>query len=228
MTNDSPILYESCDQPLTTQTPDDVVAGCEKFCRLIKRVEERPERGSAIYQLDKCREIDAGGILMLVHAGMQLGKMGWSAKVSGEGEAMDLVVKHLEHFLRDSSDFDSGNKDGDYLLRTIESRSEMVAQISAWAETVRQSTEASARDVALWEFQISEVATNSFQHGAAGNNSHKVLVAGKASSDTKRVQLAAMDYGPSIPGTIEQLPITAKMEHDGQMIKIATHKGVTS
>ncbi len=168
---------------------------------------------------------------MLMYCGYELSALGWRATVSGEGESMELVARHVEHYLRDHSQRgECKRKNGDYLLRNIDDRKQMVTEISEWANSVQKETRASAEAVALWKSQISEVTTNGFQHGI-GNSIAKrpLLIAGKASEDHSRVQLAALDFGKSIPVTIANE--AARMHvpiGDGDRIRFACRKGVTS
>lgn len=226
-----PILFEQCDYALLSHAPEPMVQSLRRVQSLVLRAHERGEPGKAVYQLDKCKEIDAGAILLLMHAGAQLAKSNWQAFVSGSGEAINLVARHLEHYLREPSDRgDCERNEGDYLLRSIAEPELMVEEIAEWARSVQQETNADREDVALWEFQISEVATNGFQHGLGSQpDSPPMLVAGKAAHDGTTVQLAALDFGRSIPATIGPVADDAAIpSDDGKRIRFACKKGITS
>lgn len=163
-----PILFEDCPDLLLTTCPDSLVQSVQLVNGLVRRARTHEHKGSAIYELNRCREVDAGAILLLMHGGYRLARQGWQACVAGQGEAMDLIARHLEHYLRAKGDrSDCPREEGDYLLREIRTPAEMVEEISEWADSVQQETTASGEQVALWKFQISEVTTNGFQHGLA-------------------------------------------------------------
>ena len=232
---DMPVLMAECRTKLLTDTPKDLAKSLEFYRDLLSRSLEKSdsENGMCIYQIDKCKEIDAGAILLLMHAGTLLQQRGWKTRISGEGEAMDLVVKHLEHFLRGKKPnivLDDARSDGDYLLRNIQDRDSMVNEIAEWADLVQNLMSAPEEDVALWQFQISEVTTNGFQHGLREPVAQpRVLVAGKAYPEKKTVQLAVWDNGLSIPATIEQESLKRNVApKDGNRIRFACRSGVTS
>jgi anti-sigma regulatory factor (Ser/Thr protein kinase) len=212
-------------------TPDSLLASEGILRKLVQRAVIREHQGHGIFMLDNCPAMDAGTILLLMYAGFQLSRIGWKASVSGKGEAMDLVVRHLEHYLRDRKNRSSVARiEGDYLLREIDSRDGMVREIGGWAESVQRETNASKREVALWKTQISEVTTNGFQHGIGSSPPlHPMLIAGRASNDGKMVQLAALDFGKSIPSTIDTVANKQSVPNGhGDRISFACKKGVTS
>lgn len=226
-----PILLEDCDEPLVSDSPDGIVRSSRRLNQLVAHARTKTERGRAIYQLNNCEKIDAGGILLLMYSGFQLMQMGWRVSVAGKGEAMDLLVRHIEHYLRARGQRDDCDRNkGDYLLREIPSRDAMVEELSEWAKSVQQETKASPEDVAIWKFQISEVTTNGFQHGIGDlANPGPMLVAGKSVFDSKTVQLAALDLGRSIPVTIAKEAKKADIPDDhGKRIRFACRKGITA
>jgi len=144
---------------------------------------------------------------------------------------MDLVVRHLGHFLRDRDVRSTCEREeGDYLLREIESKDDMVTDIAEWAKSVSQETSASREEVAKWKLQIGEVTTNGFQHGIGGlDNAGHLLLAGHSDSKPESVQLAAIDFGRSTPATIGPLADRNDIEeHDGKRIGFACNRKVTS
>ena len=226
-----PILIEECPDQLVTACPKSLMQSYQVVHRLVQRATNLSEHGTAIFQLTRCREIDAGGILLLMYAGNCLSRNGWQACVDGTGVAMDLVVRHLEHYLRDrKTRTDCDREEGDYLLREIESREEMVGDIAEWAHSVRQDTTASEEEVAKWKLQIGEVTANGFQHGIGGlEDARRLLLAGQSMQKENSVQLAAIDYGRSIPATIGPLADARGVEdHDGKRISFACKRKVTS
>jgi len=73
---------------------------------------------------------------------------------------------------------------------------------------------------------FSEVTANSFQHG---QTDEPMLVAGKVEKDQRVVQLAAMDFGRTIPVTIaghQQCPIGDAC--DGKKVSFACKQGMTA
>lgn len=226
-----PTLIEDCGDSLLSDSPDGVVRSCERLNQLVTRARDKNLPGHAIYNLSNCGRIDAGAILLLMYGGFQLVRMGWQVSVAGQGEAMDLVVRHLEHYLRERSQRgDCQREEGDYLLREIPSRDLMVEELSEWANSVQQETNASREEVAIWKFQISEVTTNGFQHGIGGMSTPgPLLVAGKSASDGRTVQLAALDNGRSIPATIApEADKAGILKQDGKRIRFACRKGVSA
>ncbi len=232
---DIPVLMAKCKTSLVTSNPFDAVKAMHFFRELMMRAVgySQETKGMCIYEIEDCDEIDAGAILLLMHAGYCLQKRGWMTRIAGHGEAMDLVVKHLQHFLhgkkRDSRS--SGiTGDEDYLLRKIDSKDTMVREVAEWAALVQTQTRADEENLALWQFQISEVTTNSFQHGHRGNpDEHRILIAGKAIPEQKMVQLAVLDNGGTIPETIRETANRRTISNkDGNRIRFACGRGITS
>ncbi|MCI0420804.1 MAG: DUF5050 domain-containing protein, partial [Acidobacteria bacterium] len=124
---------------------------------------------------------------------------------------------------------------GEYLLRRVGSREVLVSELEEWAETVKEGAEPPEDQVALWQMQISEVATNGFQHGIGteppeNEDRGSILVAGRAYPDTKVVQLAALDFGATIPRVIQHVAaqLGRRRRRDSDLISFACKKGVTS
>jgi len=120
--------------------------------------------------------------------------------------------------------------DGLYLLRDIGDPTKMVGELEEWAKSVKSNTGATEEMVGLWQMQIAEVTTNSFQRGVRYSRAQEAKasnIAGKAFGSS--VQLAALDYGSTIPRVIQE---TAKRDgirlRDGDLIRHACKLGVTS
>ena len=115
-------------------------------------------------------------------------------------------------------------------LRKIDSKDSMVREVAEWAALVQTQTKADEENLALWQFQISEVTTNSFQHGQRGNpDTYRILIAGKAIPEQKMVQLAVLDNGGTIPETIGETAARKKIaSKDGNRIRFACGRGITS
>ncbi|KAA1258183.1 hypothetical protein LF1_06990 [Rubripirellula obstinata] len=225
------ILINECPEQMLTACPKSLMASYRVAIGLTNRAEASSDAGTAVYQLTQCQKIDAGGILLLMYAGRCLSRMGWQACVNGTGEAMDLVVRHLEHFLRERDARATCERaEGDYLLREIDSKDEMVTDIAEWAKSVGQETTASREEIAKWKLQIGEVTTNGFQHGIGGlDDAGHLLLAGQSNRKQKSVQLAAIDFGRSIPATIGPLADRLQIaQHDGKRIGFACKRKVTS
>ncbi|MEZ4297742.1 MAG: hypothetical protein R3B70_22485 [Polyangiaceae bacterium] len=182
------------------------------------------------FDLTGCPEIDPGGLLLLMYHGLELKKRGWGTYLGGLGGTVKQVLLNLDHYLapKDArASFDA--PPGDFLLRGIDGKESMVAELMAWARTVQQATQASDERVALWQMQIAEVTTNGFQHGPRlGPMSGDLLINGKSYTERGEVQLAAIDFGAGIPRVIEIIGRPAKCVGDGDLIAYACEKGVTS
>lgn len=227
-------LFERCNHRLTTDSPESSVATYESFASLVSRAILRDtgeDVGDAIFSLSDCETIDPGALLLMMGAGSVLAQHGWQPKVTGEGEIFALVVRHLNHFLQNSSLPVDAEDTENYLLREIASPDSMVTELGKWSELVQRGTSASPMDVASWEYQIGEVAANGFQHGLQNQGlfggMEGVWIAGKSATD--EVQLAALSHGRSIPTTIARVADQHRIPQDeGRRIELACQKGVTS
>lgn len=184
-------------------------------------------RGRWVVDVTKSPRMDPGGLLLLKHTGVQLARLGWEAYVRGEGDVMMMLSENLEHFMRPKAERAAPQRVGDYLLRGITSRDDMVGELEEWAKSVRTGTTAKDEHVALWQMQICEVTTNSFQHCKAARTN--ILIAGRAYSSAGVVQLAALDLGIGIARVIEKSSTPIKKGFgDGDLLAHACKKGITS
>ena len=172
---------------------------------------------SILYDLSNCSRIDPGTVLLFFYAIALSAKAGRSVHISGQGEPIAELFEHFRHYhSREVGKRSASTPKGMYTLRGIHEKTEMLNELQDWAESVREGTEASPEQVALWQMQIAEVTTNAFQHGPV----HKPelgppsVVAGKA--DGLCVQLAALDFGSTIPRVIRDVAKQNKVpENDG-------------
>jgi len=131
---------------------------------LYTRACDQVENGNATFQLT-CDAIDAGSVLLLMHAATLTIRQGWKVSVGGVGDAWDHLLKHVNHYLSAPENRSTKSDEQNFWLRDISSKDQMVDELQKWAELVQEGSGASDEDVALWQFQISEVTANSFQHG---------------------------------------------------------------
>ncbi len=234
MANDrSKVLVELCTQPLRTHTPEALLASHSKIHELCKKTRQRPGSNQTMLDLQQCGEIDSGAMLLLMHSGMQIFRMGGALTVAGPSPAFETVNRHLLHLRATRQERATIPAEAaDYLLRGVGSREEMVAEIDSWALKLREAANADPEEVALWQVELAEVTTNSFQHGPRllGRRAFStILVAGKAYPAIGAVQIAALDFGSGIPRVIEHaLGTEVQRMHDGQKIAYACRPGVTS
>jgi len=119
----------------------------------------------------------------------------------------------------------------------------MVETLEKWAEGLRKDANATEQEAALWQFQIAEVVTNSFQHGRLpGADMQAPLVAGQCDREEGTVRLAVLDFGMTIPTRIEASTRFSRDatefpqgdedsiygKDDGDLIRFACQNGITS
>ncbi len=185
-------------------------------------------QSSVLLDVSTVAEIDPGGVLLFMYLRERFTEKGVQAYLRGPEAQQHLILKHLNHYLRPRNERTPASE-GDYLTRGIKLPGDMVTEVNEWLDTLRRYSTASEKDVALWEMQMSEVTTNGFQHGPTKSPRlvEEIWVAGKASG--KRIQLAALDRGASIPAVIEPLAKARGLVfHDGGLISFACRDGVTS
>lgn len=227
------LLVERCVGPLETNTPASLLAAHRKIHRLCEKVTAGAKVHAAELDLRECTNIDSGAMLLLMHSGMVLAQAKVQLSVRGPSLAFETVNLHLQHLRATKTERASIPAPvDDYLLRGVWHRDEMVGEIEAWADGLRKAAHADPAEVALWQVELAEVTTNSFQHGPRllrGHATPLILVAGKANALVGEVQIAALDFGSGIPRVIESaLPQKVTSMHDGQKIAYACERGVTS
>jgi len=182
--------------------------------------------------LSEASDIDPGAVLLMMYTGWILLRRGWSLYVTGSGEALRKVSKNLQHLRLTAKDRPLFERDpGDYPLRQVKDKNNMVSELEDWAETVKKDTHAKEEHVAVWSMQIGEVVTNSFQHGPDGQGPvpvpPNVLLCGGFRDN--HVQLAALDTGRGIPASIKEVVADeVRQEGDAALIREACKLGVTS
>jgi hypothetical protein len=229
-------------RPLLTDTPREMLATHRTLDRLIKKCGaqvpwEEQERKVAV-DLSYVTDIDPGAVLLMIYAGRQVGLRGRTLYVIADDDgpganAMRKLNKNLQHLrLTTREDRDAFPRDeGEYPLREVKDQDKMVEELEDWARTVKTDTNAKPEDVAVWEMQIGEVVTNSFQHGPRIIGPIKVapVVMLCGGLINNRVQLAALDMGHGIPRVVERVADErVKSRGDGALIKHACKMGVTS
>lgn len=225
-------------QPLVTTTPREILTTHRSLDRLVRKCAGGLVGTRKVaFDLSHVRDIDPGAVLLMMYVAGLLGRQGWSLSAyADDGSpgtvAMKKLTRNLLHLRLTSSDRHLlPRAPGDYPLRQVKDRNSMVDELEDWAQTVRSDTKARADHVAVWEMQIGEVVTNSFQHGpsTAGGVSVPpvVMLCGGLRDNT--VQLAALDTGRGIPQTIGVVADEqTKMRGDGALIKYACKMGVTA
>jgi len=228
-----------CTTPFVTMTPAETILTHQNLQRVVRRAISDETTEKVILDLDNCAKCDPGGLLLLRHAGEQLrtaGRLGYVTH-SEPSDSFDTIIENQRHLWErtaakkgnvkttDSSPAVESPQDGKYLLRSIENRNEMVQEIGEWAEIVKKGADAAPEDVACWEMQIAEVATNTFQHG----RSEQIWVSGHFYKQSGVVQLAAIDYGATIPAVIrDEAQRQGRLGTDSDLIAFACELGVTS
>lgn len=218
---------EECSGTLETAAPKSLLATLEHIMGPIQNA----GGGSILYDVADCQSIDAGAVLLFCYAFELSTEENRMMQIRGQGEPIQELSEHFTHYHRRKrgTRVRRGRK-GLYPLRRIQDREEMLSELQEWAESVREGTEASHEQVALWQMQIAEVTTNAFQHGPVHKQTEAAsssIVAGKAAG--RCVQLAALDFGSTIPRVIESVARQNNISKgDGALIAFACRKGVTS
>jgi len=210
-----------------------LISAHRKIQRLQRKALRRNGKVEARLDLQNCSDVDSGAMLLLIHSGVVLARRDISLVVMGPSPAFETVNRHLNHLRATKAQRSSiPAPPEDYLLRGVTRREDMVTEIESWAEGLQKAADADREEVALWQIQLAEVTTNSFQHGGGqggGRPPPTILVAGKATLSDGWVQIAALDLGSGIPKVIERaLSGAVEGMHDGQKIAHACEPGVTS
>ena len=216
-----------CNKSLVSDTPDALLKSNNTLMSLHTKAQAKSSEvaGNAIFKLT-CDQIDAGGVLLLMHSAIRTINLGWKVQVGGTGGALDHLLKHINHYLTPPESRSEETDELNYWLRNISSKTQMVSELENWARQVQEGSGASDEDVAQWQFQISEVTANGFQHG---RSEQPMLVAGKVDSESGSVQLAALDFGETIPFTIMSHPNCPSGSNcDGKKVGFACKQGMTA
>lgn len=221
---------QSCDHELVTDDTKNTVKTCEAIWHPYEqaRLASDDGRKEIVFDMDPCPRIDPGGLLLLLNAARRDPSTRLLVSTNSSSETFDVIVDNIDNLAGalDEARREHQQKSRRFLLRRIINPNDMVTQVAEWAEMVRGGTTASRADVALWETQISEVAANTFQHAKAPDG---VLIAGEAFPQRGYVQLAAIDFGRTIPACIES---EARRQNrsldDGDLLAFATEENVTS
>ena len=220
---------------LLSDDPDRLLRTHRKLQKAAFNILKNAAAGPVLLDISNCERMDPGGLLLTMYAFAQI----WRRKdfrlwYRSAGSVRDYLVENLDHFRESPADRDTSHSD-EFLLRQIRSQSEMVEDLSHYADGLREAPSVSDREVAIWETQVGELTTNGFQHGGAlkprGKKAGAIvtMVAGKAYDDTKRVEMGVLDFGSSIPRVIEQVaPDDVHAKGDGQLIAHALKPGITS
>ena len=222
-----PKILVKCNKSLMSNTPDQLLKSNRKLMSLHTKARSETDVASsrATFMLT-CEQIDAGGVLLLMNSALRTLKLGWQVHVGGAGGALDHLLKHINHYLTPPESRSDEVDELNYWLRNISSKDQMVSELDNWARLVQEGSGASDEDVAQWQFQISEVTANGFQHG---QSTEPLLVAGKVDSEAGYVQLAAMDFGKTIPFTIESHQECPTGDAcDGKKVGFACKQGMTA
>ena len=213
----------------------------ETLLRTHKRLQDAVEiilneapGGPVLLDLSDCNEIDPGGLLLTMYAvGQLLEREDLTLWYQSRGAVREYIRENLDHFWEAPSKRGKGSAD-EFLLRQIESRGAMVEDLNAYASGLRKASLGTDREVAIWETQVGELSTNSFQHGAALEDEPDTsvpaisMVAGRAYKEKSRVEMGVLDFGASIPRVIEKVAPEETKRGDGRLIAHALKRGVTS
>ncbi len=224
-----------CSLPLQTRDPDELEATYRCLWSSAISASEASTRPQpkVVFDLDRCPALDPGAILLLMAVASRLRAKGRQPWIRGSSPTRQKLSEHLNYYLTPKHQRKAlPRRPGTYPLRDISDRRHASAELAEWSQTVRQDTQATEEQVARWEFQISEAITNAFQHGVRDlvGAMEASLVAGESFSagGREQVQLAAMDFGSTIPYVVAKAVGAPSAATDGKLIKFATKDGVTS
>lgn len=220
----------TCPKRMTTRARKDLLKTIASVDKLIQKAVDS-EQENICYKINPGNQMDVGGILLMCYIAHVLTGHGKIAYVRGTGEAADLVLENVIHArmppeLRKKMQTKAGN----FLARYIKNSSQMIEELGQWANSVREGIGASDEEVALWQTHISEVSTNTFQHGPSVKKKFipTLLVAGQAFKEEGIVLLATLDFGSGIPRVIEKVSTPTINDGDGDLIAHACKQGITS
>lgn len=214
--------------PLVTRRPDELQRTLVRLRRVLSRgdhdgVQGKPRK--ALLELAGCRDIDAAGIILLTYVSRRLQERNIELWVGGkQGVVWQKVLRHIQH--RRQGQVVKAEA-GELLLRQLEGRAEMVSTLDTWAKNLQTEAGAAEEQLARWSTNITEVATNSFQHGGA-HVRWMPHVAGEVERGGKTVLLAALDFGRGIPDAISEFAPAPLRGDDGALIAHACERLVTS
>jgi hypothetical protein len=224
-------VTEICDDGLSTGNPVDLLSAINHLMAPLRSKDK-----NIVYDFSKSPQIDPGAVLLLMYVARLMSSAARLVRYRGDSESARELTQHIQHWASGRTGAGSAvqgpSPKGLYALRDLTNQDEMVEQLNEWTKSVQQGTEASDEQVALWQMQISEVTTNAFQHGPVYMANAAIspsMVAGKADGDS--VQLAALDYGSTIPRLIHDTAIMSGLPNDiddAALIRFACNKGVTS
>ena len=225
-----PAVLHMCNCELITDDSRNTIRTCEAIWEPYQKA--RAAHGNRqveiVFNMDPCPRIDPGGLLLLLNAARRDRSIRSLVATENSSGAYHAIVDNIDNLAGalDEARRLNQQRARRFLLRRILDPHEMVREVAEWAEMVRDGTRANAADVALWETQISEVAANTFQHADAPDG---VLVAGEAFPQRGYVQLAAIDFGKTIPLCIEaEAKKRSQSLDDGELLAFATQESVTS
>ena len=221
-------------QPCTCELVTDVSRNTVRTCEAIRLPYERAlevdegRQTEIVLKMDPCPRIDPGGLLLLLNAARRDPDVRLAVSTETGSKTFDVITDNIDNLAGalDEARREHQEKSRRFLLRRIIDPNAMVDQVANWAAMVQRGTKASKADVALWETQISEVVANTFQHAHAPDG---VLIAGEAFPNRGYVQLAAIDFGKTIPACIKpEAKKQCRSLEDGNLLAFATEDHVTS
>ncbi len=251
-TSKSKYLYEAHWRrtSIATATITQLRATLEPAVKLLARLGRLKKPGAFLIDISAATEIDPGAILILLYLRKMLYRHGCAVWLQAQGKPRQLLLEHVQHYLRPRAARTAATDKADYLARGIYKREDMVAELSEWGSLLTQFVPVAEEDVALWQMQIGEVVANAFQHARihgpdeaappspeaprrldlAPRIEREVLIAGKTFMSQQVVQLAALDLGAGIPEVIGRAALEAGIGPcaDGKLIEYACREGVTS
>jgi hypothetical protein len=224
-----------CKPPLRTETPEALLSTHRTFKLNLPRlqpVEDGPIP-VARFELGACQAIDPGAVLLLMYATRCAWVANWTPLISSRrnpSAAFEAVKEHLDHLRALKSERPLPKHLGDYPLRGVVSETDLVSELEEWAECVGKVAEVTPEEMALWTTHISELATNSFQHGRTGLNRHlgAILIAGAAHKKDGIVQFAVLDTGSGIPAVLRPHVPHLHGRPDCRIIREACKRRITS
>ena len=219
---------------LRSDHPDTLLRTHKKLQDAVAKILNKASNGQVLLDLADCEEIDPGGLLLTMYAFDQISRRkDLSLWYRSRGVVRAYILENLDHFWEERPRRGAAKAD-EFLLRHIENREAMVEDLSEYADGLRKASYSSEREVAIWETQVGELATNSFQHGTALDEDPQIsrpamnMVAGKAYEDRSTVEMGVLDFGASIPRVIERVVTDGFEPGDGRLIAHALKRGVTS
>lgn len=218
-----------CRKHLLTNTIKDTLKVAEFLLELIANACEQEQE--ALLEL-KNDVVDEGALLILCYGAYMLKQYNKPLRLKTRDEScvFPIFEKHTHEINHLPASLRSKflNQEGELLFRLISEHNAMLDELGTCYELLKREARATEEDLEHWITVLSEVTTNSFDHGIKRMNKNSpVFIMGTAAKN--QVRFAHLDMGGGIPETIRE---RAEKEqkiglNDADLIEYACQTGVS-